>query len=329
MGTSRRSRVVTNGIALPIGLVSLLTARASVAADPCLVEVRGVPSAAWAGARAELEQLIRLGGGDCAVITLQVGAEDDARLVVRTRDGRRAERVLRDPDELAPTATALFITTGDATESAKTARHPETARRPETAHVPGPVSARDEAPAATGRAPAARPPREVVLLGVQAGKRYGSGGLASPVVGGFVSIDVRRWEIGVIGSAELGYERAGERDPQRPPSTSLGGGVLVGRREHAGPLDVLAGGRATLAFVTGQREVMTPRGRTFEQARNREEPRVGVYAGAVLPRLSAVRVRTEIAFDVVPGELGAAATEPPPLTPWWMASLQLGVELAR
>jgi hypothetical protein len=327
MGTSRRTRAVTISIGLSIGLVVSI-ARGAAADERCRVEVEGTESEVWAKARAALEGSLPRTGG-CARIYVRIAAEDEARLIVQTRDGRQAERALRGPDELLPTTAALLITTEDAVEPSPSPAPPPASTIPPSPSSPSSSSeapTRDKPPRSPNRASSTR--RERVLLALQGGPRYGEGDLATPVLNALASLDIKRWEIGIMAGAEFGY--ADLKDETRPMlGSSVGAGLLFGRREVAGPMEWFVGARTMLALVTGRSEVVTLQSRRVHEDNGRAEPRLGAYAGAALPRSSAFRVRSELGVDFVPGEFArGVSASPPPLTPWWMASLQLGVELA-
>jgi hypothetical protein len=61
---------------------------------------------------------------------------------------------------------------------------------------------------------------------------------------------------------------------------------------------------------------------------SRAEIRVGAYGGFVLPRRAAWRFRADLGAELVPHDIGAAENDRSrsPITPWWAASLMVGVE---
>jgi len=75
-----------------------------------VVPAKGLPTL-WTVALDELRaQIARLAGSECQPMTLSVEPVDGyARVVATTRDGRRAERIVRRPESLVPTALGLLM----------------------------------------------------------------------------------------------------------------------------------------------------------------------------------------------------------------------------
>jgi len=281
----------------------------------CRVVLGGAAVEGWKFAVRELERSGSL-PADCAVVTIEASGER-ARLVFQTRDGRRAERALDHPDELAPALRALGVAAGDGassspaqdTPSAPTAVAP-TAVAP-TAVAPAPLGV-DAASSSSPEPPSGQEARAVfALLG---GIRGGVGNLLSPALGGSAAIQLGHWELGVNLVLELQYF---DLDGGEPPSSAASVGVTVGRREPVADFDVLFGARTMIAALNDESEVDSGE-------RGRAEVRLGTYLGGAWPRTGRLRLRADVAADVVPHRaLGSAGTR---IAPWLGASVLVGVE---
>jgi hypothetical protein len=259
--------------------------------------------------------------------------EGGARLSLITRDGRRAERRVEAPEELAPTLAALRVTVdaGETNETDET-RDGEPAKPP----PPVPVLAAKSAdhPATDGGAskapsgPEETGDRNATLFALTAGMRGGGAdSLFSPVLTGAVSLLRSRWEFGVIGAVDARYRSFDSGDsPSRGGTISAG--IFLGRREPAGNVELLAGARLSVAAIFYDENVDGPA--PGGPAAPPQEPqhggpaegRVGAYVGAAFPRRSSVRFRADIVGDAVVG-----SSPPAPITPDWALSALAGVEL--
>jgi hypothetical protein len=146
------------------------------------------------------------------------------------------------------------------------------------------------------------------LLG---GIRGGVGNLLSPALGGFAAIELDRWELGVNLVLELQYFDLGGGEP---PGSAASVGVTVGRREPVADFDVLFGARTMIAALDDDSDV----------ERGGAEARLGAYLGGAWPRTGRLRLRADVAADVVPHRaLGSADSR---ISPWLGASVLVGVE---
>jgi len=149
------ARMITAGSA---GLaVALAAARSARAGGPCArVEAPEPIPAPWVSAVAELErQLARLPASECQPVTLSL-EPDGGRLRIRARaaDGRRAERTVEEPADLAPAALGLVMGIPELPDGGPGASHPgsdsaspePSARRPEAAPALPPPAQRSSAP---------------------------------------------------------------------------------------------------------------------------------------------------------------------------------------
>ena len=248
-----------------------------------------------------------LDDSDCASIHLDV-SDDAARLTYTTRDGRRAERSLADPDELGPTIEALRVTVPVA--------------GPPPAPPPASEVASEVRPKAAPPTPSGAP-----IFALLAGARRGGDTLFSPVLGGVASLMAQRWELALMTALEIqrfdvpNQTRAGRK------STTVALGVVVGRRVPVGRVDLLGGGRVAVAALFDQ-----------DDQRGPTELRTGGYLGAVLGPRGGIRVRAELAADLVGGSHSAAVEvadmdgqmgigEGDAFDPRWAVTCSLGVEL--
>jgi hypothetical protein len=315
------------GLAFSLGTAATLPSRAATSCD---LEVTGPDTPAWREAVGSLD-LRASDDSDCGTIRLTLGAEA-SRLTFVTKDGRIAERELREPSELAPTLEALLVT-GEAAR-------PEPAPEPEPDR-PRPARRESLAPQrpvevdALNRPVPTAPTLDTLTAAftVALGVRGGAGGLVSPVVYGAVTMDRNRWEIGVWGALEPHYAGVGgdatapveltAPEPQttvRPqrvgppePGSAAAVGVMCGRRFPFTHLDLVLGARLGVAAV-----------RRFDGWNDGTEVRVGTGADLVFPRASTVRFRTGFGAEVVPNELGRSGTA---TVPSWALVARVGVEV--
>jgi len=295
-------------LALPGGVTP--EARPADTAE-CRIVLGGAPVEGWTLAVRELE---RSGWvpADCAAITIEASGKG-ARLVFQTRDGRRAERRLDHPDELAPALRALGVgPTGDGSSSLPSPQPPSAPAAVAPAAV-APAAFRVQAAASpTPEPPPGQEARAVfALLG---GARGGVGNLVSPALGGSAALELGHWELGVNLVLELQYF---DLDGGEPPSSAASVGVTVGRREPVGNFDVLFGARAMIAALNDESKV-------DDGQLGYAEVRLGTYLGGAWPRTRSLRLRADLAVDVVPHRaLGSAGTR---IAPWLGASVLVGVE---
>ena len=289
-----------------LALLGVASEARPAAAAECHIALGGAPVEGWTLAVRELE---RSGSvpADCAMVAIEASGER-ARLVFQTRDGRRAERGLDHPDELAPALRALGV--GAGADGASSLPAPAPPSEPAAA-APAPLGV-DTAASSSPQPPPARDARAVFAL--VGGIRGGVGKLVSPALGGSAAIELDRWELGVNVVLELQYFDLGGGEP---PSAAASVGVTVGRREPVADFDVLFGARTMVAAFNDESEV-------DGGERGRAEVRLGTYLGGAWPRTGTVRWRADVAADVVPHRvLGSAGT---PIAPWLGASVLVGAE---
>jgi hypothetical protein len=289
--------------AIVLALPGVASAAPPTATAPCRIALVGAPDEGWTLAVRELE---RSGSvpADCAVVVIEASG-DRARLVFLTRDGRRAERALDHPDELVPALRALAI--GAAGDGASSSPAPDIPSAPAAA-APAPFGV--DAAASSSPEPPPGPAAHAVFA-VLGGIRGGVGNLLSPALGGFAAIELGRWELGVNLVLELQYIDLGAGEPS---GSAASVGVTVGRREPVADFDVLFGARTMIAALDDDSEV----------ERGGAEARLGTYLGAAWPRTRRLRLRADVAADVVPHRaLGSAGSR---ISPWLGVSVLVGVE---
>ncbi len=347
------------GVANPVpsNLASAALAKASFVPteEPpgaaCPIELSGDANASWRSAVRALEARADRPGADCAHIELVV-SEGKATLTYATRDGRRAERTLREPSELDPTVLALGVTTPDLapldpggdtavrTRSNAASPSPQTGApqntRPPLKLTPTPQD--DVADEGTQSGPSNLPADSKVLFGFGAGFRSGTR-LVSPLFTGTAGLTIGHWELAVQGRYEAHYsyvaQAAGEGDPESdPPGTAgLGAGVTVGRRQPFGNTLLLGGISLNVTSLHDGTDESDPaeseaEAKAREERNGRAEARAGIYTGFVFPRRSSVRFRSDVSAEVVPHSIGTSEVGPDgiPVMPWWAVGLTLGME---
>lgn len=278
-------------------------------AQACDLQLTGDPSAAWQRAFRELSASQQ--EGDCARLGVDVQGSA-ARLTYVTRDGRRAERALGSPAELAPALAALRVLDPDTEPVAPPAR----------AATP---AAQQRSVAGRSRVRGASP-----MLTALTGLRAGSEALLSPVVHVSLLAQLQEhWELGVFGSWETGYfSGQGKSEFARYGEGLLGGGFAHRRRLKG--FTLLGGARLAyarlysydneppfqrpsyLAFPGGALRVVIPI----------NTGRAAVFAGISFPAGNArTRLRAELGADFVLRQRTIA------VVPNWALFVLLGMEL--
>jgi hypothetical protein len=275
----------------------------------CDVKLEGNPSDAW---REAVRRLPAAAAGDCASAILRV-ERGEARLIFLTQDGRRAERVLAGPEELAPSIAAL-------SEAGPGERAPTVAAGATTSPQAQPAAA--EAP----------PARELDVLGsLLGGARVGQYKRVSPVVSGSLLLRIRAWELGVMAAWETGYYpsggyRAGRQNGAE--TTSL----TFARRQPLPALTLLAGFRLGMAVrlhtpVLPSFAFVPDPGFAIHFVAPRFQGRVGPFVGFSLPRTALARLRFELGVELAfSGPNSVQAGHP---WPFWAFALSVGMELGR
>ncbi len=195
------------GLILAAG--ATITAAGSAAADECIVRL--FPPGAddpWRVAASRLEERVRSlpsASTDCREIDVEVTG-DKATVTFITRDGRHAIRDMSTPDELVPTVEALFVTL------------PPAPTRAEPITITPPITPPIVQPPVAMHAPIDPLPDQerhvTFLFGLEGGARFGFPGVyASPALGGFAAVGVRRWELGVRSLWSPVYTTLGTAQP--------------------------------------------------------------------------------------------------------------------
>jgi hypothetical protein len=288
-------------------LAILLAALPFGRALACDLRLEGNPAAAW---RAAARSVPAGAGGDCANMILRV-ERDEARLIFVTQDGRRAERALAGPQELAPSIAAL-----------NEAGPGELAADPTTSPQAHPAAA--EAP----------PGRDMSVLGsLLGGARVGQYRLVSPIVSGSFLLRIRAWELGAMATWETGYYPNGAAKPAGRQNGAETTSLSFARRQPFNALTLLAGLRLGMAV-----RLRSPANSSFPPAlaplagvlfvAPRLEGRIGPFVGFSLPRTALARLRFEAGVDLAfPRQDNASL----PFSPWpfWAFALSVGMELGR
>lgn len=233
----------------------------------------------------------------------------EARLTFVTQDGRRAERALAGPQELAPTIAALSEA--------------------------GPVEQASGAPTSPQADPAASeapPGRDIDVHGtLLGGARVGQYRLVSPIVSGSLLLRIRHWELGAVATWETGYYYGGGIGSGRrngAETTSLS----FARRQPLHALTLLAGLRLGMALrlhpVDASFAFADIAGAGFLFAAPRLQGRVGPFVGFSWPRSALVRLRFELGVDLAFPKPDYSSL-PWGAWPFWAFSLSVGMELGR
>ena len=230
--------------------------------------------------------------------------------------------VVAPPPPPAPSAeTMLAIPEAPATDGVT----PIDERAPDAALARPP--ARDQVARTEPDAPRA-------LVGAGAGVKNGWPNDSLTGVGQvFLGMTLTQWEVAAFGRIELEHD-ADEDDDANGTATStvgrlrysaIGGGAMVGRREHVGPLVLVGGARAAVYGAELERVAPRTPNRPAPQRDEFLDPRLGLYAGVVATESSRLRVRVEIDGDMGVvvhraelAELGAF--------PRWNLGISLGAE---
>jgi hypothetical protein len=268
------------------------------------------------------------GDVDCGAIEVRAGGRETS-IRFTTRDGRRAERPVPAPGGLLAIVEALATTLPE-TPSQPDAPEESSAAPPKTVHDQPPQLGVLE-PASTEAT------RARFLIGASGGMRVGSAasttfGLLSFGIG--VGVNVGHWEVGVLGE----YDPTQVSLPGSPPGLSMSAfavGLRAGRRDRVGPLDT-AYGLSTAIVLTNETIDGASSGAGAAAGMNQQggqaslseisEPRVGIFAGVVVPRHAKLRLRPELGFDVIATRIGISKGPNDVAAPWWTTSATVGVE---
>ena len=272
------------------------------------------PSPGWQAAADELRPALEDKSGDCASVELIV-EENGAHVVFTTKDGRKAVRLLHEPRDLEPTVSALLVELPQEESAAKAPAAPPPVEPSRNAVAPAPVSSQ----------------RVHLILNAEGGARLaGPGPLIGGTVGLGATMSVSGWDVGVGAIWCPSYGLIGDSDDFRPATiSSLGAGVLVGRREHVGrSMMLLAGANLSAAFEHESWKVTNGDGASLGHETERGQMLVGLYGGVVFPAKWKTRIRSTLGVDLDATHAGRTATtvEGAPELPWWGVSLAVGVE---
>jgi hypothetical protein len=282
------------------------------AARACPVEVVGPDRARWQGAAATtIAALSHDIASGCASVIVET-TPNGAVLRLATRDGRLATRELREPVELLPAVQALTVPVLDASPSARPERGATL-----TAAPAAPASQIDRVE--PQRRALEDPYASKAVLGAAVGFRLGADRLITPIVGGSLSLLQPPLELGILARYEAHYVASTGGNEERPETSGLAFGAQLGVHR---PLDDVALRGGLLLLVVALRE---DRG----AQRGRAEARFGGYLGAVWPAQRKLRLRSDVALDLVPYNIGRSETNAlgESSLPWCGFSLSLGLEV--
>jgi hypothetical protein len=250
--------------------------------------------------------------GDCRSVEVTVLPDGTARLEFTTTEGRRADRQLQDPDELAPAIEALLVTVAPP--------------------PPLPPAVAAQTPSATHELPAKQttqvePPeshaRAHFVIGAAAGARFTFGHkYLAPAMSLRASGMFDRWELGVFGEWDPLFKRLSGATPAGFAMSALVVGALFGRRERAGRFEVNYGVDLGIASVASSADAAQA------SSVDASQQRVGLYVGGRYPRGKTTRLTLDILSDVALSGLRGPATTAaglPPI-PRYGVVLSMGVE---
>lgn len=271
----------------------------------------GQADANWAQAWSSLMLTLRERGDLAGCSTLELVLESEgAQIVLTALDGTRAVRKLQEPFELPSTAEAMLLTLGP----------PDAAPGSAPDLVPIPVATTTAEREATTPAKKSSPLSRI-SIGALAGARVG-GGLATPVIAALASLTAPPWELGIVGQWEMAYDSLSDKSVAPWSGSGFAVGLMLGRHLPIGSqVDLLGGARLEGVVLHQEMHHRRP-----EESIMRADGRVGLYAGAVIPRQTPFRVRMEVAVDTLLGGAPPPASPDVPSLPSWGASLAVGVE---
>jgi hypothetical protein len=307
---------------LPCRLAAVLAWGWSGRAHACAIDVVGPDSARWQGAAAATTSALSADAQlRCASVIIET-VVGGAVLRLATRDGRLAVRELRSPVELLPAVQALTVRVPDSPPSGE-GELQLSEERPDPAPEAPLVSAARPSKKAQPREPerpALRDPYVTrPIIGAALGFRIGADRLITPTVGGSVSVLQAPLELGILMRYEAHYVASTGGNDDRPETSGLAFGTQLGIYR---PLERLAFRSGLLLLVVALHE--------DKGAQNgRAEARFGGYFGVVWPSRSKLRLRCDIALDLVPYNIGSSETNAlhESSLPWWGFGWALGLEL--
>jgi hypothetical protein len=213
---------------------------------------------------------------------------------------------LQEPRELESTLAALLVPL------------------PKIESTPAPSHPAD----AVRAAPAPRPP--ALMLNATVGARIaGPGSLLTAVVGLGAALSLSGWDIGVAGTWCPSYVSLIDDVTLPGRLTSIGAGVLVGRRIPVGKsVALLGGGSLAAAFAHEEWTAKDESGSSVDREAERGQMLIGAYGGAAFPTDWKTHFVSTVSGDFDALHLGHSGTtvEGAPALPVWGVTLALGVE---
>ena len=271
---------------------------------------------------------------DCGGIEVRAGGLPTS-VVFTTTDGRRAQRPIPSPDQLLAVVEALTTTVP---ESSPTSLAPD----PGVEATAKPDSIDRPTPAARASGSSDKVPTRIVIDGrlgtrvLQPTPCSSSSGttcaFAALSLGVGVGLSAGPWELGVAGESEPIHATLSGVPPSGFTMSAYAVGLWAGRRAAIGSVDAVAGATAAIVLTNESNEDSNgqQQGSQNQDALFHAEPRVGVYAGLVVPCRSHLCVRPQLAFDVMASHIGSTYSPennfPLPALPWWSAAASVGVD---
>lgn len=307
------SRRPESALAGPL-CAAVLACAGPARAQNCPVVVVGEAPEPWREAVRHLHP-VRQEVGDCAHVEVEV-LVSAARLTFITGDGRRAERVLTHPRELAATLAALHVTLPGVAPPVDPDPDPAPLTLERRAALPAPAGSRGPTDTTAETHSNAPSPDRAPVFSLQGGARAGAGHLVSAVLAGNALLALSRWELGITGGLELQYV---DVEDGSAPGSAANLGVVLGRREPVGAAALVGAARLIIAALNDERDVDTGE-------RGGAELRLGASVGLVYPREAALRFRLDLGGDVVPHH-GTSSRTGELASPWWGITALLGAEI--
>jgi hypothetical protein len=131
-----------------------------------------------------------------------------------------------------------------------------------------------------------------------------------------VSIALDRWQLGILGAFEMQYFDLTREAPGERRSSAIALGVLAGRREPVGNVEIVGGARLSFALLEHK-----------DDDRGRGQVRLGAYGGIVWPRQSPLRFRADLAAEISPEEQNTASSTAVASAPQWASLMLAGIEV--
>lgn len=324
-------------VGIPLAAAPAAYAHPPAATSACAVAIEPANAPpAWVDAVRGLRLWLSgpaAGAVDCGGI--EVHAEGPyASIVFTTADGRLALRPVPAPDQLLAVVEALTFTVSPPPVGTAASEPTASQARGADSVDPGQDTPRDSARTGGQSTHAfidGWSGTRVLQPTPCSSKAVTTCAFAALSLGVGVGVNVGRWELGVAGQYEPAHATLSGAPPADFTMSAYAVGLWAGRRVPVGKMDAITGVTAAIALTeesnedsTGQQQGTQQQG-SFSQA----EPRAGVFAGLVVPRRASLRVRPQIAFDVVPSHLGSTWNQPNsplPALPWWSASASVGIE---